>query len=77
VLVRPSISQPFVASPSQSKKPVRHSEEHDPLEHSGREFGGAMHMVPQPPQLVGSFSWLTQVLLQRFGVRPVHPEVHM
>src|SRR5690606_2745431 len=51
-----SISHPFVAlSPSQSRKPSRHSPSHSPSVHRASMFS-LEHSCPQPPQFAMSAS---------------------
>ncbi len=53
-LVRVSTSQPLALFPSQSAKPVAHSDTHAPVRHEATELGAAVQRVPHAPQLLAS-----------------------
>lgn len=52
VLVRRSVSQPFIDSPSQLPKLVLHTTPHAPFTHDADALLRAGHARPQPPQLL-------------------------
>jgi hypothetical protein len=52
-------SQPFVALPSQSAKPVLHTNPHSPAEHIAVAFAGVGQAFPQAPQLASEVAVFT------------------
>lgn len=76
-LDRVSISQPFVASPSQSKKPVEHTARHIPMVHTGVVPGRAeVQTAPHVPQCASVVRVSTSHPLRSFPSQSAKPGEH-
>ena len=64
VLVSSAASQPLLATPSQSPKPVRHVYPHAPTAHVAVVFAGVGHTLPHVPQ------WFTSAIVEAHSGTP-------
>jgi hypothetical protein len=71
-----SVSQPFVALPSQSAKPVVHDATAQLLERHAAVACARLHALAQAPQLFVSLVVSTQVPLHSVGVLEEQPDTH-
>jgi hypothetical protein len=71
------VSQPVIASPSQSAKPALQAERHTPPTHATDAFGPAVQVAPHAPQFITFESVLASQPFELSPSQSPKPAVHV